>query len=156
MINNRKSYKLYKKECENPIDMKTYLEILDKYHNFLMSKILSNHVVQLPCRFGTLEVLGKKEKIKRDEEGNLIGLAPDWVKTKELWKLKPETKKERKVIYHLNPHTGGVRYRFFWSKRNVFVENKTLYSLRLTRTNKRALVAKIKAGVKYKTDTYDK
>ena len=151
MKNLRESYKLYRNSVENPIDIKTYLLLAADYNKFLMDKVLDGKEVTLPSRMGTLSIVGKKQKIRFDEDGQIIGLAPDWVKTKALWESNPQAKAERKRLFHTNSHTDNVRYKFLWSKKNVLVENKTLYSLRLTRTNKRAVHSKILKGTQYKT-----
>lgn len=151
MKNLRESYKLYKESVENPVDIKTYLILTADYNKFLIDKVLEGKEVTLPSRMGTLSILGKEQKIRFNDEGKIVGLAPDWVKTKELWESNEEAKKEKKLIYHTNSHTDNVRYKYLWSKRNVLVENKTLYSLRLTRTNKRAVHKKILEGAQYKT-----
>lgn len=151
MKNLRESYKLYKESVENPVDIKTYLILTADYNKFLIDKVLEGKEVTLPSRMGTLEIVGKEQKIKFDDEGNMTGLAPDWVKTKELWDSNSDAKEKKKLVYHTNTHTDNVRYKYLWSKKNVLVENKTLYSLRLTRTNKRAVHNKIIAGVPYKT-----
>lgn len=150
MKNLRESYKLYKESVENPVDIKTYLLITGKYNKFLIDKVLEGKEVTLPSRMGTLSIIGKKQNIKFDEDGKVMGLAPDWVKTKKLWEDNEQAKKDKKLVYHTNAHSENVRYKYLWSKRNVLVENKTLYSLRLTRTNKRAVHQKILDGAQYK------
>ena len=100
---------------------------------------------------GTLKILGKKQKVKYDENGKVKGLAPDWVKTKALWDSNEEAKKKKTLLYHINAHTDNVRYKYLWSKNRVLVENKTLYSLRMSRANKRAANAAIKQGKDFKT-----
>ena len=151
MRNLRDSYKLYKQSAVNPVDIKNYLLLTADYNKFLIDKVLAGKEVTLPSRMGTLSITGKKQQIKFDEDGKVIGLAPDWVKTKQLWENNTQAKREKKRIFHTNDHTDNVRYKFLWSKRNVLVENKTLYSLRLTRTNKRAVHSKILEGAQYKT-----
>jgi len=149
--NLRDSYKQYCKTVDNPIDIKSYLLITGDYNKFLTDKVLNGDEVTLPARMGTLSIIGKKQKVRFDSEGNVVGLAPDWVKTKQLWESNPEAKKEKKRVFHTNSHTDNTRYRFLWSKCRVLVENKTLYSLRMTRDNKRAVHSKIKEGKQYTT-----
>jgi hypothetical protein len=149
--NLRDSYKKYCETTDNPVDIKTYLLITGDYNKFLINKVLEGKEVTLPSRMGTLSILGKKQKVRVDEDGNIQGLAPDWVKTKELWESNPQAAKDKKLVYHINAHTDNVRYKFLWSKSQVLVENKTLYSLRMTRDNKRAVHAMIKQGKQYIT-----
>lgn len=148
--NLRDSYEEYKLTDE-AVDFKTYLIVAAKYHKFLIEKVLEGHEVTLPARLGTLCIVGKKQKPRFDEEGNVVGLAPDWPKTKALWERDPEAKKQRKRIFHLNAETDNYRFKYLWSKSRVIVENKTLYALRMTRANKRAVHNKIKQGVQYIT-----
>lgn len=151
MANNlRKSYKKYLQTTDNPIDIKTYIEITSLYNKFLTRKCLEGHEVTLPARMGTLTITGKKPTIKV-EDGKIKGLAPDWVKTKKLWDENPEAKKQKKLLYHVNNHTDGVRYKWTWSKSNVLVENKILYSLRMTRENKRSVYDRILNDVQFIT-----
>jgi hypothetical protein len=155
MKNLRDSYKLYKETVENPTDIKTYLLVAADYNKFLLSKVLEGKEVALPSRMGTLSVVGRKQKVRFDKEGKITGLAPDWVKTKEMWRTNPQAKAEKKLLYHLNNHTDNIRYKFLWRKKRVLVENKTLYSLRLTRTNKRAVHQAILEGANFKILSYD-
>ena len=137
--NVRDSYKLYKKSVENPIDIQTYIKYVNDYHKFLMEKVFEGNEITLPARMGTLCIVGKKQKVSFDEDGKVKGLAPDWVKTKQLWNSSPEAKERKQLLYHTNSHTDNTRYRFAWSKINILAKNKILYSLRMTRDNKRAV-----------------
>lgn len=140
--NIRDSYKHYKKSVENPIDIKTYISIANNFNNFLMDKVLDGLEVVLPARLGVMSIVGTKQKIKFDNNGNPI-LPPDWVKTKKLWEDNPEAKANKTLVYQTNDHTNGIRYKLLWSKKRVLVENKNLYSFRLTRTHKREINHKV-------------
>lgn len=149
--NIRSSYKKYKNSIEAPVGSKVYIDINSSYNQFLINKVLEGKEITLPARLGTLSIIGRKQKIEIQEDGSIKGLAPDWVKTKQLWDSNEEAKKNKKLIYHTNSLTEGIIYKFFWSKKSVIVENKNFYSLRLTRTNKRAVNDLIKQGKQYKT-----
>lgn len=143
------SYNLYKKEVKNPVNIKTYLKINAEFNKFMINKVLNGEKIALPERLGTLCIMGKKHNVKFDENGNVINLAPDWKETTKLWKKDKIAKEKKQLIYHTNDHTDNVRYKYLWSKTRVLVENKILYSLRLTRTNKRTLHKKIIEGKEY-------
>ncbi|MGL6105519.1 MAG: hypothetical protein ACRC0V_11910 [Fusobacteriaceae bacterium] len=147
------SYKLYSKNIKNKISLSDYLSINNEYNKFLLEKVFIGEEVTLPSQLGTLKVLGKKQKLKLDKNGNMItyGLSVDWVRTKKLWDNNETAKEEKRLVYHLNEHSGQVRYKFFWSKKNVFVKNKGLYALRMSRTNKRTVHKKILEGQDYIT-----
>lgn len=146
--NIRDSYKLYKQEQDNPVDIKAYVDISNEFMKFLIRKLFQKGEVLIPERLGTLQIIGRKVKV-RLEDGEIKGLAPNWVETKKLWEENPTAKENKQLVYHFNEDTNGVRYKFSWSKARVLVSNKTLYNLRLTRTNKRILAALIKNGKEY-------
>ncbi len=135
--NVRDSYKLYKESAENVVDLKTYILYANEFNKFLAEKVLEGEEVTLPARFGTLSIIGRKEKVRFNEDGSIKGLAPDWVKTKKLWAENEIAKEKKQIVYHTNSHTDNTRYKFFWSKQRILIQNKILYSLRMTRTNKR-------------------
>lgn len=149
MKNLRDSYKLYKETAVTPVDIKTYLLICGNFNKFLCKKVLNGHEVTLPSRFGTLAIVGKEQKVRFDEQGNVVGLPPDWKKTKELWARNSKAAKNKTLVYCTNEHTSNIRYKFLWSKKKVIIENKTLYSLRMTRTNKRAVHKLLIEGKEY-------
>lgn len=142
------SYVVYKNISNDPVDKSIYLQITNQFMKFLSSKLLSQGEINIPERLGKLSIYGKKVKVKV-EDGQIKGLAPDWVKTKELWESDKEAKNKKQLVYHFNEETNGIRYKFAWSKNRVLVSNKTLYNLRMTRTNKRELSKLVKEGKEY-------
>lgn len=146
--NIRSSYKYYCKHNEDPVDIKTYIELVNNYNLFLMNKVFEGYEVTLPARFGTLMVTGKEQEIKFNEDGT-PKLPIDWGSTWQLWKKNPEAKEQKKKVYHTNEHSSNIRYKFFWSKKRILATNKNLYSLRMTRANKRELASLIKDGKEY-------
>ena len=152
MKNIRSSYKQYCKETQEPVDIKDYIEISSLYMKFLIDKVFDNYEVTLPSRMGTLKIVGTKQKVRIGEDGKIIGLSPNWRKTKELWDKCPECKEKKQLIYNTNEHSGGIRYKFLWSKKRVLVTNKTLYSLRMIREHKRGVFKRVtKEGKEYIT-----
>lgn len=148
--NLRDSYKYYKKEAETPVPLKDYIAISQDFTKFIMSKVFEGEKVKLPEGMGTLYVKGKKVKMRvHPETGEIMGAAPDWVNTKKLWESSKEAKERKQLVYHLNEHTNGVRYKIFWSRKNNPIKNKSLYSLIFTRTNKRILHTLLKKGKEY-------
>ena len=142
------SYVVYKNISNDPVDKSIYLQITNQFMKFLSSKLLSQGEINIPERLGKLSIYGKKVKVKV-EDGQIKGLAPDWVKTKELWESDKEAKNKKQLVYHFNEETNGIRYKFTWSKNRVLVSNKTLYNLRMTRSNKRELSKLVREGKEY-------
>lgn len=147
--NIRSSYKKYVQTTEEPVPVSDYIKINELYNKFLIGKALESFEVTLPSKLGTLCIVGRKPRLRFDENGKPLGLAPDWVKTKQLWESNPEAKERKQLLYHTNAETEGVRYKWVWSKKNILIENKTLYALRLTRTNKRTVHRMIKEGKQF-------
>ena len=146
--NTRDSYVVYKNMSDNPINISQYVQIINHFMKFLSSKLLSTGEIIIPERLGKLSIFGKKVNV-RIENGEIKGLAPDWVKTKQLWDSDEEAKNNKQLVYHFNEETNGIRYKFFWSKNRVLVSNKTLYNLRMTRSNKRELSKLVREGREY-------
>lgn len=146
--NLRDSYKSYKEISTNPVDISLYLSIVNNFMLFLVAKLFHKGDVKLPNGLGTVSIIGKKQKLVL-EDGKIKGLAPDWKSTKELWNSDAEAKENKQIVYHFNEETQGVRYRFKWSKNRVLIQNKSMYRLIMTRTNKRALAQLIKQGKEY-------
>ena len=146
--NTRDSYIVYKNMSVNPINISQYVQIINHFMKFLSSKLLSTGEINIPERLGKLSIFGKKVNV-RIEDGEIKGLAPDWVKTKELWDSDPIAKQNKQLVYHFNEETNGIRYKFSWSKNRVLVSNKTLYNLRMTRSNKRELSKLVREEKEY-------
>ena len=146
--NTRDSYVVYKNMSVNPINISQYVQLINQFMKFLILKLLSTGEIILPERLGRLSIFGKKVNV-RIEDGEIKGLAPDWVKTKQLWDSDEEAKNNKQLVYHFNEETNGIRYKFSWSKNRVLVSNKTLYNLRMTRSNKRELSKLVREGKEY-------
>lgn len=145
----RTSYKAYKKSAKEPVTLSEYIKITELFILFLIKKVLSNYEVSLPFGLGSMRIRGVKEKPRFDEEGKLIGLSPNWRMTKQLWDSDPEAKANKKLIFNMNDDTGGIRYKFLWSKSRIIVPYKTLYSFTASRILKRKLYSLIKSGEEF-------
>ena len=141
---NRKSYTIadyYESYCgyveDNPlyqVSYKVFRSIVSDYFRYLRDEIIENgKEVKLPCRMGTLSIVKHKPK-----EYTGKSLRIDY----------GESKKYGKMIFHLNEHSGGYKYRAYWKKQSMLTKNKTYYQLVLTRDNKRHLAQIIKNRVR--------
>ena len=148
-VNTATSYRIYKKEVENPRPVSVYTEIVYGFFKYMVSLILDGHEIKLPQNCGTMYVKGKVIKPKLDAFGNITGASPDWVKTKQLRESNPQAAADRKIVYHLNDHTNGIRYAIKWTKKNIIAENKSFYSFRAVRAVKRTLSDLIKNNKEY-------
>lgn len=132
---NRKSntiadfYIRYKQNIEQDtvydVDLKTYKAIVTDYFKYIRDQImLECKEFKLPCRLGTLQIVKHQPK-----EFTGKSLRFDWKATKE----------SGKPVYLLNEHSNYFKYRFFWSKKDCLLTNKTRYQFVATRENKRNL-----------------
>lgn len=144
-------YKEYEKEVMFPKDRNIFMGTFHLFAKYIVDKTIEGEEVVLH-RMGSLKVVGTKQKISYNEDGTVKGLAPNWVKTKKLWETSEKARLEKKLVYNTNEHSDGIRYRYNWVKKNLILKNKTLYSLRLSRYNKRALYRAIKSGNDYETN----
>lgn len=147
-INIRSTFKFYKKNKERVVEEKDYVKINNAFNKFLVDKVFEGYDVVIPAKLGIISIVGTKKELQFDDDGNPL-LPPDWKKTKELWDSNPEAKKNKKRIFHTNEHSDGIVYKFFWSKEKVIIPYKTLYSLRMTRDNKRRVWQEILKGKEF-------
>jgi hypothetical protein len=149
IVNLRDSYKFYKTIESNPSKMKIYLEIVLGFIKFMMNKVFEGKDVKIPSELGIMGIRGRRQKPRLDEEGNIAGLPPDWVGTKKLWEENPEAKERGQLLYHFNEHSAGFRYKLVWFKGGYKFRNKSVYSIKLSRHNKRFISNLIKGGKEY-------
>lgn len=147
-VTTHNSYNEYLEITNNPISLTIYRDIINQFFKFIISLVFQGEHVKLPFRSGSVLITGVKVK-PRMEDGEIKGLAPNWAKTKALWERNPKAKEEKKVIYNFNEHTGGVRYKITWVKKDVMIENKLLYSLIFSKANKREMSRLIFSGKEY-------
>lgn len=147
-INIRSTFKYYKKNKVAVVSEKDYVKINNAFNKFIIDKIFEGYNVTIPARMGTISIVGNKKELTFNEDGTPI-LPPDWKKTKDLWDRNPEAKKNKKRVFITNEHSDGIIYKFFWSKERVIIPYKTLYSLRMTRTNKRRVWKEIMNGKEF-------
>lgn len=131
----RDIYKHYKantiKEMQQPF--KVFKTILKELNEGIRDKILQNSEdIHLPCGLGRIRIKKRKMTFNKEREK----LKVDWATSRKL----------KKTVYHLNDHTNGNRYRWFWYKRTNFFFNQQLkpYAFIPSRENKRALAKILK------------
>lgn len=146
------TYYLYSnsKTTKKVYSNKLYRIIVNRFIQFLFNLILDGERIKFPEGMGNVYIAGTKQNLRIGHDGQIKGAAPDWVKTKILWDSNPEAKAAKKLVYHLNEATNGIRYKFIWDKGGITnVTNYTLYSIQLCRICKRAIHNAIKNGKEY-------
>ena len=128
-IRNRKqsytTYDIYNNyDKRNDIPYSTFRNIVDKLNDGILSVLQNGQSYKLPCSLGTIQIVKYKPK-----GYNKHSLSIDF----------NESKKLDKMVYHLNEHSNGYKYRLYWSKQPFSFTNRYKYQLCFTRANKRQL-----------------
>lgn len=107
-----------------------YRQLLTDYFKYIRDEVLErSKEFKLPCRLGTICIVKHKPK-----QYNGQSLRIDYKASKDLGKM----------VFHLNEHSDGYKFRIYWNKTQSTAVNKTKYQLVMTRSNKRRLAQIIK------------
>jgi len=103
--------------------------------------LLKGDKIELPHRLGSLSVIKKKQRIRLrfDNTIDTKFLIIDWPKTWEYWKKNSEAALKKKLLYYMNDHTDGFRYKFFWDKYGINSEHIRFFSFKPSRLLSRRL-----------------
>lgn len=144
MISNfNTAYSKYlKPELKKKVSFQLFRKINIDFIHYMVNRIMNGHRVYLPSHMGSMAVRGKKPYYSV-KDGVIKGLAPDWVSTKKFRDANPGSKK---VIFHTNAETDGIRYKWMWYTTKAYCGKKKNYYFRLSRHNKRKLSSLIKEG----------
>lgn len=134
------SRKVYEKFCAtHPQISLTYdkwLEIIYTFNYALRDHILeTGDRCKLPWGFGTLSI--EKRKVKKFIVHNgkeYIALPIDW----------PKSRKLGKRVYHLNAHTDGYRYKWYWFRADSRLYQSEIWVFKPSRVSSRKLAEYLK------------
>lgn len=127
-------YKFYLTQIEREtvydVEYKIYRQIVEDYFRYIVEQIMDNsREFKLPCRLGNLSIVKRQPK-NFDNKSLRIDYH--------------ESKIQGKAVYFINEHSDYYKYRFYWSKKDCLLANKTKYQFVATRFNKRRLAQIIK------------
>lgn len=119
-----------------------YKKILLHFNSLLVEHILqTGEKVKLPFGLGELSVAKykpRREKTFMDKSGQLTtipGLPINWEKTRQ----------HGKIIYHMNSHTDGHKYRWKWFRTKARFAGSSCFSFRPGRVTSRKLAHYLKS-----------
>lgn len=131
----RQMYQHYISDIEegSPYDISysVYVKITTSYLKKIIERLYKGFKVKLPYKLGKLQIVKKKMYFK-SQINKKLGI--DW----------QATNKYGKVIHHLNEHSSGYKYLYFWDKRGASVHNIGKYRFIPCRDLKRTLAKLIK------------
>ncbi len=129
-------YKLHYKKAIQPelqLTEKEFMRMCREYNQLVMNAIVLESETLSMGKVGQLRVAKRPMEIAKNR------IRVDWF----------NSKKTGKLVYHLNQHSNGYRYRWLWRKGNV--TNKTMYSFTPVRKHIRHVPKAIKV---YKKDYF--
>jgi hypothetical protein len=148
----------FKRKMTKPV----YFKITDMFLKFMMNKLFEGHEIALGAKLGSIYIGAKKVEPKLGLNGEILGIAISWSKTKVYWeKLASERgmtfkefiekvpQSERPPVYCFNEHTNGYAYTLRWVKEEAILVTKSIYSLRFARANKRRVTREVLSGTEY-------
>lgn len=114
-------------EHKDKIDKKAFIALIkDFFQDFFNKVSIGRKRYKLPHQLGINRI--KKNKIK-----GIIKPKIDFNTTKKIGK----------TVYHLNKHTNGYYFKWFWDKDGTRFKNRPFYSFELTKKNSQALSKEI-------------
>ena len=120
-------YKYYRKNSSNPVDKAVFSQFSKKLGTGIIRLITIDGVeVILPWRLGSIYLKRKESKVYFDENGDVDKrkMRTDWNRTLKHWeKLYPDKTMDeikaipnKKYFFHLNEHSNGYKYRWYWDR----------------------------------------
>lgn len=138
------------KKSDANVPYHIWLRICKKFNHLKMLSVLNGFIFKLPYRLGSIGIVQQQQKIRFDEDGNIIkrNLCKDWNTSILLWKkLYPEAKtkedlkniRNKPICYYTNEHTDGRIFTFHWKKKYCSVKNKSAYCFNIAKQYKKVL-----------------
>lgn len=121
----RDMYAQYHKDNKNDVSYNTFKTILNEFNSELKNCLLeSSEGFKMPFGLGYVQIVKYKPKSYTKKS-----LSIDYKSSAQYGK----------IIYHLNEHSNGYKYRLYWSKIPQTFPDRYKYQLQLVRQNKRHL-----------------
>lgn len=121
----RDMYVQYHKDNKNDVSYNTFKTILNEFNSELKNCLLeSSEGFKMPFGLGYVQIVKYKPKSYTKKS-----LSIDYKSSAQYGK----------IIYHLNEHSNGYKYRLYWSKIPQTFPDRYKYQLQLVRQNKRHL-----------------
>jgi hypothetical protein len=129
-------YNYYTEYVDNDlyrIEKSLYKEIIFEFFKHIRDTFIEQgRSIKLPCRVGRLQIIKKKPK--------------NWLTSPKAIDYKT-SKELNHIVYHLNDHSNGFKFRLYWDKQDCNIPNKHKFQMKLCRDNKRHLAYLIKSKI---------
>jgi hypothetical protein len=131
------------KKIHPELDLKKVCKIIDMYFLLMSRDISEGHDIDLK-QMGFCYLSKKKLGITVNENDEIVNKMPiDWKATNELWK-KDESLRRVKYVRFMNHHSDGYTFEIKYTRTRYKVKNKSIYTLKKSRTMSRNLAKNIK------------
>lgn len=117
---------------EVDIDYNTWCIVIYNFNYAFRDYILeTGNKAKLPFGFGEFTITKyKPRKEKTLTDGTpVVGLPINWKRSKELGQ----------IVYHMNYHTEGFKFKWFWNRETARFERHTLWNFKPSRVTSRLL-----------------
>lgn len=134
-------YLIYQKDVMKDLCLsyREYSDLLNMFNKELINSIIYESAdIKLP-HLGNIRI--RKTKVNLTKLNKLL---PNWEATNKLWAENPEAKEKKQLVFHLNEHRGGYKYKIYWDKTKVRLKNKSFYYFIPAREFKRDLAKVLK------------
>jgi len=145
-VHEKDFYKYYKTKTQTPVTKDIFIKIVEEFNDSIMHAcIYKNFEFKMPARLGIVRLKKRKSKATFNEDGSLNTryLAVDWKATLDLWASDTIAKEKKQRVFHLNRHTKGYMFRWYWDRFNMNLVNKSAYHLDMMRKYDRELAKAI-------------
>ena len=124
------------------VDYITFSKVIKDFNLLLTDFIIYNpEGIKLPLNLGYVRIRKSKVNLARRDK-----LIPDWKATNDLWDSNPSAKEKKTLMFHLNEHRDGYKYKIFWDKSIARIKNKSFYFYIPARAFKRKLAHILKTN----------
>lgn len=140
-------YKFYTKQVEKPVSKKTFKDVLTEYNNEILRMIIFDGLdYSMSHRIGSIRIRKFDNSLKLNDEGEVANkLKVDWGKTLKRWRemygeMSSDELKEipnKPMIYHLNEHSDGYVFKWYWDKVTSNLKNQSAYKFKAVRDFRR-------------------
>lgn len=141
------AYQEYKRRFpSSKLSKAQYKEIIDTHNTLLVQYILdTGDTYRMPFGFGPLRIKKFKRKLRKlNKEGEeVLTLPTNWVATLSLWAKDPKAKENKTIVRHLNAHTDGYGYHFYWQPKETKFFMAALWSFKPSREASRGLAKRL-------------
>lgn len=120
------------------MDIQEYSNIINEINQSIVELMLYEAFeFKMPSNLGKISIKKKKVEPYIDENGKFVNPLPvDRRATYLLWKKDKEAKKEKRLVYHHNDHSGGYIAKLHYDKFRANYVGKGFYFFKPTRTIK--------------------